>query len=317
MLGGSPAEPAAVYSWQFGGKATKLASSSSASWRRTSSRRPPQRRVPVPARHLARLLLPAHLGRFVLVGGGAAAARRRRTAGRPARRRRASTPASTLTSRGSRCSTSTTAGRRGVGVPERSRGAWGIVDIDDVCAGAKYLVEKGLADPKASPSTAGRRAGTRRWARSPSATSSRRSLYGVADSGALAEDTPNLRSLLGRRAEVARGPRDLRRARADQRGGQAVVPDPAAPGRRGQDRAADPGGAAHAALLKKGLPCALKIAEDERTASARRRTLRTRSSRSSTSTRRCLGSSRRMSWHCDRPPRESKAYRSHLQLVEA
>uniref|UniRef100_A0A7S2RUE5 Peptidase S9 prolyl oligopeptidase catalytic domain-containing protein n=1 Tax=Eucampia antarctica TaxID=49252 RepID=A0A7S2RUE5_9STRA len=29
----------------------------------------------------------------------------------------------------------------------RLRGAWGIVDIDDVCAGAKHLVEKGLAHP--------------------------------------------------------------------------------------------------------------------------------------------------------------------------
>mmetsp|Transcript_32750 Transcript_32750/g.71850 ORF Transcript_32750/g.71850 Transcript_32750/m.71850 type:complete len:720 (-) Transcript_32750:70-2229(-) len=30
----------------------------------------------------------------------------------------------------------------------RLRGAWGVVDVDDVCAGAKYLVEQGLADSK-------------------------------------------------------------------------------------------------------------------------------------------------------------------------
>lgn len=30
----------------------------------------------------------------------------------------------------------------------RLRGAWGVVDVDDVCAGAQYLVEQGLADPK-------------------------------------------------------------------------------------------------------------------------------------------------------------------------
>jgi dipeptidyl aminopeptidase/acylaminoacyl peptidase len=30
----------------------------------------------------------------------------------------------------------------------RLRGNWGIVDIDDVCAGAQYLVKEGLADPK-------------------------------------------------------------------------------------------------------------------------------------------------------------------------
>ena len=45
----------------------------------------------------------------------------------------------------------------------------------------------------------------------------------------------------------------------------------------------------HAALLKKGLPCALKIYEGERTASDRRRTLRTRPVGVS-STQRCLGS---------------------------
>jgi dipeptidyl aminopeptidase/acylaminoacyl peptidase len=30
----------------------------------------------------------------------------------------------------------------------RLRGAWGIVDIDDVCNGAQYLVQEGLADGK-------------------------------------------------------------------------------------------------------------------------------------------------------------------------
>ena len=30
----------------------------------------------------------------------------------------------------------------------RLRGAWGVVDVDDVCNGAKYLVDQGLADPK-------------------------------------------------------------------------------------------------------------------------------------------------------------------------
>ena len=30
----------------------------------------------------------------------------------------------------------------------RLRGAWGIVDIDDVCAGAQYLVNRALADAK-------------------------------------------------------------------------------------------------------------------------------------------------------------------------
>ena len=41
MLGGSPAEPAAVYSWQFGGKRPSWRRRRARRWRRTSSRRPP------------------------------------------------------------------------------------------------------------------------------------------------------------------------------------------------------------------------------------------------------------------------------------
>ena len=41
MLGGSPAEPAAVYSWQFGGRRPSWRRPRARRWRRTSSRRPP------------------------------------------------------------------------------------------------------------------------------------------------------------------------------------------------------------------------------------------------------------------------------------
>ena len=45
----------------------------------------------------------------------------------------------------------------------RLRGAWGIVDIDDVCAGALYLVKQGLADAKRLAIDGGSAAATRRW----------------------------------------------------------------------------------------------------------------------------------------------------------
>nr|XP_027211217.1 uncharacterized protein LOC113804520 [Penaeus vannamei] len=52
---------------------------------------------------------------------------------------------------------------------------WGVYDVDDVLAGAAYLVQEGLVDPTAWHSTAGPRAATRRSRRSPSpAPSSRR-----------------------------------------------------------------------------------------------------------------------------------------------
>ena len=78
----------------------------------------------------------------------------------------------------------------------RLRGSWGIVDIDDVCAGAKYLVEQGLADPARLAIDGGSAGGyTTLGALAFKDTfTAGCSLYGVADLGALAEDTHKFES---------------------------------------------------------------------------------------------------------------------------
>ena len=55
----------------------------------------------------------------------------------------------------------------------RSTGEWGVVDVDDCVAAARFLVERGDVDPSASRSEAAAPAATRRSPRSRSATCSR------------------------------------------------------------------------------------------------------------------------------------------------
>jgi len=78
----------------------------------------------------------------------------------------------------------------------RLRNSWGIVDIDDVCNGAKYLVDEGLADPDRLCIDGGSAGGYTTLA----ALAFRNvfkagcSLYGVADLSALASDTHKFES---------------------------------------------------------------------------------------------------------------------------
>merc|ERR1719271_902723 len=78
----------------------------------------------------------------------------------------------------------------------RLRGAWGIVDVDDVCAGAKYLVEQGLADAKRLCIDGGSAGGytTLGALAFRDVFTAGTSLYGVADLGALAGDTHKFES---------------------------------------------------------------------------------------------------------------------------
>ena len=78
----------------------------------------------------------------------------------------------------------------------RLRRAWGIVDIDDVCAGAEYLVSQGLADPKRLAIDGGSAGGfTTLGALAFKDTfTAGCSLYGVADLTALAADTHKFES---------------------------------------------------------------------------------------------------------------------------
>jgi len=78
----------------------------------------------------------------------------------------------------------------------RLRGTWGIVDVDDVCAGAQYLVEQGLADANRLCIDGGSAGGFTTLA----ALAFREvftagcSMYGVADLTALAGDTHKFES---------------------------------------------------------------------------------------------------------------------------
>ena len=78
----------------------------------------------------------------------------------------------------------------------RLRGAWGIVDVDDVCAGAKYLVEQGLADAKRLCIDGGSAGGytTLGALAFRDVFTAGTSLYGVGDLSMLAGDTHKFES---------------------------------------------------------------------------------------------------------------------------
>jgi len=78
----------------------------------------------------------------------------------------------------------------------RLRGTWGIVDIDDVCAGAEYLVKEGLADPNKLCIDGGSAGGFTTLAALVfrDVFKAGCSLYGVADLAALAGDTHKFES---------------------------------------------------------------------------------------------------------------------------
>jgi dipeptidyl aminopeptidase/acylaminoacyl peptidase len=78
----------------------------------------------------------------------------------------------------------------------RLRGAWGIVDLDDVCAGAQHLVNEGLADPKRLCIDGGSAGGytTLSALAFRDVFTAGCSLYGVGDLTALAGDTHKFES---------------------------------------------------------------------------------------------------------------------------
>ena len=120
-------------------------------------------------------------------------------------------------------------------------GQWGIVDVEDCAAAARFLAERGASTATGCASAAARPAGSRRWPRWPSRTSfaAGASHYGVADLAALAARHPQVRVPLPRRAgrPVARGARRLRGALADPPHRPARPPAHRVPGPRGRGRA--------------------------------------------------------------------------------
>ena len=149
----------------------------------------------------------------------------------------------------------------------RLRGAWGVVDIDDVCAGAERMVELGLADRKRLAIDGGSAGGytTLGALAFRDVFTAGCSLYGVADLGVLASDTHKFESryLDGL---VGKYPED--KAVYDERAPINKVDQLSCPIlllQGDEDKIVPPNQAElmHAAMLKKGLPCALKIYQGE------------------------------------------------------
>lgn len=149
----------------------------------------------------------------------------------------------------------------------RLRGSWGIVDIDDVCAGAQYLVGQGLADPKMLCIDGGSAGGytTLGALAFRDIFTAGCSLYGVADLSALASDTHKFESryLDGL---VGRYPED--EAIYKERSPIQKVENLSCPIlllQGDEDKIVPPNQAEmmHAALLEKGIPTCLKIYKGE------------------------------------------------------
>lgn len=149
----------------------------------------------------------------------------------------------------------------------RLRGAWGIVDIDDVCNGAQYLVREGLADGKRLCIDGGSAGGftTLGALAFKDVFSAGCSLYGVADLTALAGDTHKFESryLDGL---VGRYPED--EAIYKERSPIESVDSLSCPIlilQGDEDKIVPPNQAEmmHEALLKKGIPTCLKIYKGE------------------------------------------------------
>jgi dipeptidyl aminopeptidase/acylaminoacyl peptidase len=149
----------------------------------------------------------------------------------------------------------------------RLRKSWGIVDIDDVCAGAKYLVEKELADGDRLCIDGGSAGGytTLGALAFRDVFKAGCSLYGIGDLKALAGDTHKFES---RYLDGLVGPYPEDEAIYEERSPIESVDTLACPIlllQGAEDKVVPPNQAKimHDALLKKGIPTCLKIYEGE------------------------------------------------------
>jgi len=149
----------------------------------------------------------------------------------------------------------------------RLRKNWGVVDIDDVCAGAEHLVKQGLADPERLCIDGGSAGGytTLGALAFKKVFSAGCSLYGVADLATLAGDTHKFESryldgLVGLYPEEA----ELYAERAPINHLEGLS-CPVLLLQGDEDKVVPPNQAElmHKALLDKGLPCALKMYKGE------------------------------------------------------
>jgi len=149
----------------------------------------------------------------------------------------------------------------------RLRGNWGVVDIDDVCAGAQYLVDQKLADPKRLAIDGGSAGGytTLGALAFKDVFTAGCSLYGVADISALAQDTHKFES---RYIDGLIGPYPDDAKLYEERAPINSIDTLSCPIlllQGDEDKIVPPNQAEsmHAALLEKKIPTALKIYEGE------------------------------------------------------
>lgn len=149
----------------------------------------------------------------------------------------------------------------------RLRGNWGIVDIDDVCAGAEFLVAQGLADATRLAIDGGSAGGYTTLAALAfrDVFTAGCSLYGVADCSALAADTHKFES---RYLDGLIGAYPAEKEVYDKRAPINSVDTLSVPIlllQGDEDKIVPPNQAEtmHAALLKKKIPTALKIYKGE------------------------------------------------------
>ena len=149
----------------------------------------------------------------------------------------------------------------------RLRKSWGIVDIDDVCAGAKYLVDQGLADGDRLCIDGGSAGGytTLGALAFRDVFKAGCSLYGIGDLTALAGDTHKFES---RYLDGLVGPYPEDKAIYEERSPINSVDTLSCPIlilQGEEDKVVPPNQARmmHDALLKKGIPTCLKIYEGE------------------------------------------------------
>ena len=149
----------------------------------------------------------------------------------------------------------------------RLRGMWGVVDVDDVCAGAEHLVKEGLADPARLAIDGGSAGGytTLGALAFRDVFTAGCSLYGVASLEALAGDTHKFES---RYLDGLVGPYPEEKALYKSRAPIESVDTLSCPIlllQGDEDKIVPPNQAElmHRALLEKGIPTALKMYEGE------------------------------------------------------
>jgi len=150
---------------------------------------------------------------------------------------------------------------------DRLKGNWGVVDIEDVCAGAEYMVSEGLADPTQLAIDGGSAGGftTLGALTFREVFTAGCSLYGVADLAALAGDTHKFESryldgLVGRYPED----QELYDARAPIKHAERLA-CPILLLQGAEDKIVPPNQAEtmYAVVKDRGLPCALKVYAEE------------------------------------------------------